>query len=98
MDKSIPKIYVQIAVALPVSGTFTYTVTGDLADKAGVGKRVLVSFSGRKVTGYILRIIQHENRKGLKDIINIIDPYPLFPPNMVEFFEWLSSYYLYPIG
>ena len=98
MPESIPKIYVQIAVALPVSGTFTYTVTGDLVNKAGVGKRVLVSFSGRKVTGYILRIIQHENRKGLKDIINIIDPYPLFPPNMVEFFEWLSNYYLYPIG
>jgi len=98
MDESIPKIYVQIAVALPVSGTFTYTVTGDLADKACVGKRVLVSFSGRNVTGYILRIIQHENRKGLKNIINIIDPYPFFPPNMVEFFEWLSNYYLYPVG
>ena len=98
MPEGSQKIYVQIAVALPVSGTFTYTVTGDLVNKAGVGKRVIVSFSGRKVTGYILRIIQPENRKGLKDIINIIDPYPLFPPNMVEFFEWLSNYYLYPIG
>jgi len=92
------KIYVQVAVALPVSGTFTYTVTGDLIKRAGVGKRVLIPFSGRKVTGYILRIIPPKDRKGLKDIINISDPYPLFPPNMVEFFEWLSSYYLYPIG
>ena len=98
MPEALQKIYIQIAVALPVSGTFTYTATGDLVHKAGVGKRVLVSFSGRKVTGYILRITQPEKRKGLKDIINIIDPYPLFPPNMVEFFEWLSNYYLYPIG
>jgi len=98
MVASLQKIYVQVAVALPVSGTFTYTVTGDLIKRAGVGKRVLIPFSGRKVTGYILRIIPPKDRKGLKDIINISDPYPLFPPNMVEFFEWLSSYYLYPIG
>ena len=92
------KMYVQIAVALPVSGSFTYTVTGGLKEKTGVGKRVLISFSGRKVTGYILRIIPPEDRRGLKDILNVIDPHPLFPPNMVEFFEWLSNYYLYPIG
>ncbi len=98
MVASLQKIYVQVAVAIPVSGTFTYTVTGDLIKRAGVGKRVLIPFSGRKVTGYILRIIPPKDRKGLKDIINISDPYPLFPPNMVEFFEWLSSYYLYPIG
>jgi len=98
MDESSEKTYVQVAVALPVSGTFTYTVTGDLIKKAEVGKRALVPFSGRKVAGYILRIIPPKNRKGLKDIINISDSYPLFPPNMVEFFEWLSNYYLYPIG
>ncbi len=98
MAEGSQKIYVQVAVALPVSGTFTYTVTGNLIKKAETGKRVLISFSGRKVTGYILRIIPPANRKGLKDIISIIDPYPLFPPNMVEFFEWLSNYYIYPIG
>ena len=71
MVASLQKIYVQVAVALPVSGTFTYTVTGDLIKRAGVGKRVLIPFSGRKVTGYILRIIPPKDRKGLKDIINI---------------------------
>jgi len=98
MPEAFPKIYVQVAVALPVSGTFTYTVTGELIEKVAVGKRVLASFSGRKITAYILRIIPPEKRKGIKDIITIIDAYPLFPPQMVEFFEWLSHYYLYPIG
>ncbi len=98
MDESSEKIYVQVAMALPVNGTFTYRVTGDFIKKAGVGKRALVPFSGRRVTGYILRIIPPKDIKGLKDIIDISDPYPLFPPNMVEFFEWLSDYYHYPIG
>ncbi len=98
MPESLHKLYIQVAVALPISGTFTYTVTGELVGKVAVGKRALVPFSGRKVTAYILRIIPPEKRKGLKDIITVIDTYPLFPPHMVEFFEWLSNYYLYPIG
>ena len=98
MPEAPNRTYIQVAVALPVSGTFTYRVTGDLWDKVEVGKRVLVPFSRRKVTGYILRIIPPEDRRGLKHILDIIDPYPLFPPTMVEFFEWLSNYYLYPIG
>ena len=98
MPEAFPKIYVQVAVALPISGTFTYTVPEDLIEKVAVGKRVLVSFSGRKITAYILRIIPPEKRKGIKDITTVIDAYPLFPPQMVEFFEWLSQYYLYPIG
>jgi primosomal protein N' (replication factor Y) len=98
MPEAFPKIYVQVAVTLPISGTFTYTVTGELIEKVAVGKRVLVPFSGRKITAYILRIIPPEKREGVKDIITIIDAYPLFSPQMVEFFEWLSHYYLYPIG
>jgi len=98
MPETPPKIYVQVAVALPIRGTFTYTVTAELKEKVAVGKRVLVPFSGRKITAYILRIIPPEKRKGVKDIITVIDAYPLFPPQMVKFFEWLSHYYLYPIG
>jgi primosomal protein N' (replication factor Y) len=98
MPEAFPKIYVQVAVTLPISGTFTYTVTGELIEKVEVGKRALVSFSGRKIAAYILRIIPPEKREGIKDIITVIDAYPLFPPQMVEFFEWLSHYYLYPIG
>jgi primosomal protein N' (replication factor Y) len=98
MTEGTQKIFVQVAVALPVSGTFTYTVGNDLAEKATVGKRSLVSFKGRTVTGYILRIVRPEKRRGLKDILTVLDPYPLFPANMVTFFEWLATYYRYPIG
>jgi len=63
MPEAFPKIYVQVAVALPISGTFTYTITGELIEKVAVGKRVLVSFSGRNTTAYILRIIPPEKRR-----------------------------------
>lgn len=61
--------------------------------------RVWVPFRNRQVTGYIL-----EQSRGpaleqpLKEILDILDPTPLFHANMVPFFEWISEYYLYPIG
>jgi len=66
MIKGLETIYLDVAVSLPVRETFTYTVNGDLIKKAAVGKRVLIPFSKRKLTGYILRIMSVENRKGLK--------------------------------
>jgi primosomal protein N' (replication factor Y) (superfamily II helicase) len=98
MIKGLETIYLDVAVSLPVRETFTYTVNGDLIKKAAVGKRVLIPFSKRKLTGYILRIMSVQNRKGLKNILDIIDDYPLFHPDIVEFFEWLATYYHYPIG
>jgi len=98
MRGRLEKKYLQVAVCLPVSGTFTYSVSGALADRAEAGKRAIVSFSKRRVIGYILSIIPPEDRKGIKDILSVLDPLPLFPQDMVEFFTWLSSYYHYPIG
>jgi len=42
MPESLQKIYIQVAVALPISDTFTYTVTGELIEEVAVGKRALV--------------------------------------------------------
>jgi primosomal protein N' (replication factor Y) len=98
MTEKLKKIFVQVAVSLPVNGTFTYMLSADLTNGPPVGKRVIVPFSRRNVTGYILRVIPPENRKGLRDVTSIIDLDPLFPSDMVPFFEWLSDYYHYPVG
>ena len=48
------KKFADIAVALPVESTFTYAVPEELRLDARLGKRVLVPFGNRTVTGYIL--------------------------------------------
>ena len=98
MTEELERTFIQVAVALPVKGAFTYTLPADRTKRSLVGKRVIVPFSRRNVTGYILRVIPPEDRKGLRDIKSIIDLHPLFPSDMVPFFEWLSDYYHYPIG
>lgn len=90
--------YIEVAVALPVSGAFTYEVPEPLRPWAMVGKRVLVPFKNLQVAGYILELLSTTNQTGVKKILDILDDTPLFPPSMIPFFSWIANYYRYPIG
>ena len=88
----------EVAVALPVDGTFSYLVPQGLAGIATVGCRVIVPFGRRKVEGYILGPGDPAIEGDIKEIIAVLDPYPLFPESMVPFFRWIHRYYIHPIG
>jgi primosomal protein N' (replication factor Y) len=90
--------YIEVAVALPVFHTFTYLVPDPFTDPAAPGRRVLVPFGRRRVTGYIFGISPTPGRKEVKPILDVLDEQPLFPPAMVPFFKWIADYYKYPIG
>ncbi len=90
--------YLRVAVALPVRGTFFYAIPDNLLSRAEVGRRVSVPFRNRKVIGYILEKRHGDQEEGLKEILEVMDEEPLFPKGHVPFFQWVSDYYLYPVG
>ena len=90
--------YLRVAVALPVRETFFYAIPDNLLPKAEIGRRVSVPFRNRKVIGYILEKRHGDEEEGLKEILEVLDEEPLFPEALVSFFQWMSEYYLYPIG
>lgn len=92
--------YAEIAVELPLEGTFTYSVPLNLKDDAVLGKRALVPFGKRTVTGYILGTASAlpPEVKAAKPIIDILDDFPIFDRKRLEFYRWLSSYYFAPLG
>lgn len=90
--------YLEIAVALPVYKTYTYKVPANLSKFVSVGKRVLVSFGKRTVTGYILCRCENKTENEIKPILDILDDRPIFPLSMTSFFQWISDYYMHPIG
>ena len=92
------RTYIDVAVALPVYKTYTYAVPESLSPMISIGKRVLVPFKSRKVTGYILGESQPGNNFEAKLILDVLDHEPLFPESMVEFFSWIADYYIHPIG
>ncbi|MBU4001110.1 MAG: hypothetical protein KKB94_02205, partial [Proteobacteria bacterium] len=89
-------IHIQVAVTLPVAGTYTYSATAELASMVVPGKRVLVPFGGRRVTGYVLEPCRLTPGQPIKQILDILDEKPLFPSSMVPFFKWVADYYLHP--
>lgn len=88
----------RIAVCVPVRGTFLYVVPQALAPCANVGCQVIVPFKNRKVEGYILEKVSQAQDLELKEIVDIPHKTPLFHSQQVAFFEWISEYYIQPIG
>ncbi|RLB82838.1 MAG: primosomal protein N' [Deltaproteobacteria bacterium] len=91
--------YINVAVALPVYDIFTYSIPDNLYSFVSIGKRVLVPFGRRSVTGYILETVDNIiNDKAIKPVIDVLDEKPLFFLSMIPFFKWIANYYMYPIG
>ena len=90
--------HIEVAVALPVYRTFTYSVPEAFSGFTARGKRVLAPFGGRRVTGYVFGQGRSPDDKEIKPILDILDDQPLFTADMIPFFQWIADYYKYPIG
>ena len=89
---------VEVAVALPVRGTFTYRVEGAAEAARLTGRRVLVPFGPRRATGYVLGPGAPVEGRALKTVLRVLGDGPVFPPAMIPLFRWTADYYHHPIG
>jgi primosomal protein N' (replication factor Y) len=90
--------YIAVAVTLPLHPVYTYSVPENLVALAVAGKRVLVPFGRRRITGYICGPGQPDETHAIRPILDILDEDPLFPESMLSFFQWASEYYMHPLG
>ena len=93
-----PPHIVEVAIPLYLDKTFHYLVPDPLLGQALPGHRVLVPFGRRKLTGYILETAAESPIEKLKEIIEVLDSEPLWTANELEFFRWVASYYMHPLG
>ena len=96
MQTSLHRI-VEVAIPLPLEGSFHYLVPERLSPVAVSGKRVLVPFGRRTLTGYLLGEVATAVGE-LKEILDVLDDEPLFTPRELEFYRWIAAYYLHPLG
>lgn len=92
----------EVAVAAPIHRTLTYggPEGGDREPEPGI--RVLVPLGRRLVTGYLLGPARETEADTssfvIKNIVELLDPEPLFPASLIPFFRWIADYYLHPPG
>jgi len=93
------KTYVAVAVPVPLTRAFTYCVPPHLSESVSVGCRVAVPFGRRKLAGYVLQYCTVTGAQTeIKEVAAVLDPEPLFTPELMNFLREAAGYYLYPLG
>ncbi len=91
--------FAEVAVGLPVPGTFHYRVPDALSDAVRVGVRVLVPFGRRGVTGVVLERSQSAPVEvDARSITRVLDELPVIEPAVVELCRFVARYYEAPPG
>ena len=92
--------FVDLILPVPIRKLFTYRVPFALNDAVLIGQRVIVPFGKKKrITGIVAKI--HEEAPSeytAKFLDYILDEQPIITLQQLEFWHWISSYYLAPIG
>ncbi len=96
-------LFVEVILPLPIKSPLTYRVPSSLSHKICWGKRVIVPVKNRRAIGIVWSkdselICPSKDSNEIKDVIDVVDEYPIVPPELKPIFEWISAYYYYPIG
>jgi primosomal protein N' (replication factor Y) (superfamily II helicase) len=78
----------------------TYAIPAHMAEQLEPGHRVLVSLRSRRVTAIVIEVGDNLESGGAipKEIIEVLEPRPLFDSPHLQLIEFLASYYMAPIG
>lgn len=92
--------FIDVIVPIPVRTTFTYLVNKKEYEFIDKGFRVMVPFGKSKfITGIVIK--KHKNfpiSHKPKEIEFIIDDRPSLTSKQLTFFQWISDYYMCPLG
>jgi primosomal protein N' (replication factor Y) (superfamily II helicase) len=91
--------FCEVALPVPLRTTFTYRIPEHLADAEIVGSRVVVPFRNRAMAGVVLKLsARAQSGKDTKEITEVVDAIPALTPELLALGEWISRYYVAPIG
>lgn len=96
-DSDTPRC-IEVALAVPLFRTFTYTVPAGIAWPVAVGSRVLVPFRNRAEIGICLGPGTAPEGVRLKPIVSVVDSEPSLPGPLIDTAQWIADWYAAPIG
>src|SRR5216683_2757423 len=88
-----------VALAVPLRTTFTYRVPERLAAEIQPGSRVVVPFRKKSLVGVVTEwAAQGPPDAKLREVQKCLDVIPALTKNLLDLGQWISSYYVAPIG
>lgn len=93
-------LFVEVILPLAISKNYTYRVPFEMNDTVTVGKRVVVQFGKSKLYTAIIATISEmaPEKYEAKYIIEVLDDLPVVTEQQLQFWNWLSEYYMCTIG
>lgn len=94
-------MFVTVILPLNLDRILTYSVAENVQDKVVLGGRVMVSVGAKSVyTAIVIDILQTAPVEDVKykDILSVIDLYPIIPYEQLKLWNWISDYYICSLG
>src|SRR4029077_164764 len=91
--------YCEVALPVPLRSTFSYAVPASRNGEELVGRRVVAPFRNRAMVGVCLSVSDRApNILRGKELAGVMDPLPALPEKLIELGQWISRYYMAPVG
>lgn len=92
--------YAEVILPLPLYNTYTYAVPPTMEGLVKIGCRVLVQFGRKKYYTALVRMLHNVPPEGyeVKELMSVLDDEPLLRHPQMKLWEWISEYYLCPVG
>lgn len=74
-----------------IEKTFTYNIPSTLKDKIQVGMRVKVFFGKQLLEGFVLSIHKNNTNIELKDVVDIVDDYPVLNEELLSLGKYIKD-------
>src|SRR5215469_1602651 len=87
--------FCDVALPVPLEMAFTYQVSGAVPV---VGGRVLVPFRKDRMAGVVTAIHDRQPEVQTKAVLQVLDQEPVLDAALMRLGQWISQYYLAPIG
>jgi primosomal protein N' (replication factor Y) (superfamily II helicase) len=87
--------FCDVALPVPLDMAFTYKI----ADRVPVvGGRVLVPFRAERLSGVVTAVHDRAPSMQAKAVLQVLDSEPVLDEGLMQLGQWISQYYLAPIG
>lgn len=88
--------FCDVALPVPLDMAFTYKIPDGVSPV--VGGRVLVPFRQHRMAGIVVELHDRKPTVATKNVISVLDATAVLDDQLLRLGQWISNYYLAPIG